>query len=199
MIKYTFKGVVSLIRVLNTTSLKRVVVYFVLLYPLVFIYLNRDELKVFLRNNTTTSVVIKDLSVAQERCYSLRQKYNAESVLLYAYQPIGHDKTYKERLVFSTNNYMPLENMRIINLFSKTRIIEALRKNGYAIINADSNHSESSIIKAFNLKEAVVIPIKKRESKELIGEVVWLFNDTENLDIHSLIIESQMFSYDLEY
>lgn len=197
MIKYFFTNFTKILKGLNQTPLKRIVIYFSLIYPLYFIYINKDGLSMLLNDNQKT-VTISNVSESQERCYMLRTKYNAESVIIYAYQPRGNDKTYKERLIFSSNIFRPYEKNRIVNLFSRSQIVESLKKNGYAIITPKSKNHESSILLNNNLSLAIITPI--RENNLLLGEVIWLFKDKklEEIDVQTLVTEGEVFLYDFD-
>lgn len=198
MVKLFLKIFVPIINALNKTSIKRIVIYATLIYPLFFLYHYKDEISLILQK-PQKAITIKDIPQAQERCYILRTKYNAEAVIVYAYQPIGVEKNYKERLIFSTKNFKPLESMRIVNLFTRTRIIESLKSKGYDLVTPKSKHNESVILQGNNLAFSIFTPIY--DNNELIGEVVWIFDNETNIDeidIQQLILEGNMFIYDFE-
>jgi hypothetical protein len=136
-----------------------------------------------------------DVAGAQKECYDLRSKYFAETVSLYVYQPLGKNKTHKERMVFSTgSNYTPLESLRNINLYSRSRIIEDLKRQHYAIITQSSKHDESSVLKAYNINKAIITPVIDQSSGAIIAEVAWDFNTDQKINIEDLIQDSQLFS-----
>lgn len=178
---------------LNRTSIKRIVIYFILAYPVLITYLYHDEIKLILFNQQKM-VVINDIASAQKECYDLRSKYYAETVSLYVYQPIGKNKTHKERMVFSTgSHYAPLESLRNINLYSRSRIIEDLRKQNYAIITQKSKHEESSVLIAYDLNKAIITPVIDQSTGLIIAEVVWIFKDDVKVNIEDLVRDSQIF------
>ena len=158
-------------------------------------YLYQDEIKLLLSNNKKV-VSVDDVAGMQERCFVLRQKYQAETVVVYLYQPATKQKTYKERIVFSTSRfYTPLDINKRINLASRSRILEEFKSIGYAKITPNSNHQSSPLIKAYNMEMGVVTPIRDVITNQIIGEVGWLFKENVDVDITVLQQEGQIFTY----
>lgn len=182
---------------LNKTPLKRIIIYCALLTPIYIVTTFRNEIS-FLLTPTSKNVVVENLADAQNKCYSLRIKYDAEAVLVYIYQPSGREKSYKERMFFSSENYKPISSMKMVNLFSRADIITDLKKKGYCEITQKSNHYESSILTHSKLSVAYITPIYDNVTNEMIGEVAWLFKEQPTkLNVETLRIESQIFSYDI--
>lgn len=183
---------IPFITVLNKTSINRVVLYFALGFPIFATFTYKDEIKLMLFKSKQ-SVDLNSISDVQTKCFELRNKYGAESLEVYVYQPKGSDKTHKDRIVFSTGeNYKPLSSYQVVNLYSRINILSEINKNGYVKIGVESGYDESVILKSFNLSAYYVIPIVG-PSKEVIGEVVWIFKNDENINVSDLILESQIF------
>ena len=198
----TLKGLLgainSLISRLNRTPVKRIIIYVIVIYPLFFGFYYKDEILMALSNDDKREVIIKYLDRANKRCFDLREKWRAESVMLYIYQPEGIQKTEKERISISTGSkYKPLEQNDVIQLVSRTKVIEDLRENDYAKITPQSGHALSSILFSYDLEVAYIVPIKDRNSNAIIGEVIYVFQRDEGIEVIELIQSSQMFSYDI--
>lgn len=192
------KKIPILIDSMNKTTLKRLIIYFILSYPIFVMYFFKDEVKLLI-SSYQSNVELLNLADAQQRCFTLRNKYGAEAVLLYVYQPSGPNKSYKERMIFSSGEkYIPLESMKMINLYSRSRILEELKQNSYSLITQTSGHQESSILKSYNLNKEYIIPLVEPTSKELIGEVIWVFETDIDINVADLIVESQIFSYNIK-
>lgn len=193
MIKELKDLVLPLLKSLNQTPIKRILIYFMLLYPLTVTYIYRAEIKLLLfpKENMVT---VSDIAEAQQRCFELRSKYLAETVSLYVYQPAGKNKTHKERMVFSTGtNYVPIASLKNINLYSRSRILEDLRKQHYARITKFSKHEESTVLVAYDLDEAIITPIINQQNGEVIGEVTFIFKRHQKIDYSDLVADSQYF------
>lgn len=140
-----------------------------------------------------------DVAEAQERCYNLRKSYSAESVMVYLYQPNMRHKTYKERIVFSTSRFFqPLEHTKKVNLASQSRVLEELKKSNVSVATKTSGHQFSSMIVAYKLEEMVTTPIRDPLNSQIIGEVVWVFKDTIDVDYNTLYQEGQVFAYNIK-
>lgn len=190
--------VLPLLEKLNTTSVKRLVIYFMLGYPLVITYLYKDEIKLLIFHQEKL-VTISNIADAQNTCFALKNKYFSETVSLYVYQPAGKNKTHKERMAFSTGTeYQPLEALRNVNLYSRSRIIEDLRRQHYAIITKDSKHDESAVLVRTGMAKWIITPIIDNSTGIVIGEVYWLFKNDVQINIDDLISEGQIFSILLE-
>lgn len=182
---------------LNATSLKRLAIYALLAYPIVVMYFYQTEIKLLLLP-TSQSLKIENIANVQERCYQLRQHHQAEAVILYLYQPAGKNKTYKERIVFSTGNvYTPLPSMKIMQLFSASSILADLREDDLSIITKTSKHQYSPILSDSRLSKAYVTPIRDKDNNELVGEILWVFKNDIPINTNELISESQIFAYDI--
>lgn len=185
-----------LIEKLNSTSIKRLLIYAMLVYPLAIMYFYGNELKLALLS-ADDKTEITNIAEAQQNCFRLRQKYGAETVQLYVYQPAGKHKTWKELSVFSTISYAPLASTKTIQLVSRTRVLEELRTQGWSLITVKSGHHESAIVSSFNMTKLLIIPIKDDVTGQIIGEVHWLFKNDDKIQINDLINDSQIFSYDI--
>jgi hypothetical protein len=186
--------ILTLLEKLNNTPLKRVLIYFALAYPIATVYFFKDEVKLLLFNHDEM-VTISDIAIAQKKCFDLRTKYHAETVMLYVYQPVGSNKTHKERMVFSTGSYyQPIPSMQNVNLYSRGRILEDLRKQNYVIITPTSKHEESSILITYDLAKYIITPVIDQSTGMAIGEVIWLFKTDIPIDIDAMITDSQAFS-----
>ncbi len=203
MLNEVLKSVAILLDKLNRATIKRILIYFMLSYPLVVTYLYRNEIKMFImftfNNDKHMNVEISDIAAAQKICFDLRSKYYAETVSLYVYQPAGKNKTHKERMVFSTGQYfVPLEALRNVNLYTRSRILEDLHQQNYSIITPLSKHDESSVLVTYNLAKMIFVAIIDQTTGELIGEVCYVFKDEQQPDINKLIADSQIFSLLIE-
>lgn len=191
----------EILRALNTTSVKRLVIYAMLIYPIIMMIMYKDEIRFAINTSNEKLVKIHDLASAQERCFNLREQWGAEAVMLYIYQPASKNKNYKERIIFSSSKkYSPLESTKQLQLSSRSRILEELKLIGYSVITADSRHNESSLVQAFNLKYMVITPIKDDVTSQIIGEVVWCFNNEDEetfANLNNLVNAGQIFSYDI--
>jgi hypothetical protein len=201
MLNEVLKSVAILLDKLNRATIKRVLIYFMLSYPLVVTYLYRNEIKMFItfNNDKHINVEISDIAEAQKICFDLRTKYYAETVSLYVYQPTGKNKTHKECMVFSTGQYyVPLESLRNVNLYTRSRILEDLRHHNYSIITPLSKHDESSVLVTYDLAKMIFVAIIDQNTGELIGEVCYVFKNEQQPDINKLIADSQIFSLLIE-
>lgn len=196
MLRTLLKSLPTLLESLNKTPIRRVIVYMMLLFPVFVVTTYREEIG-YLLAPVNKNVAINNIAEAQERCFRLRHKYNVEAVLVYIYQPAGKNKNYKERIVFSTETYKPMSSMKVINLFSRSNITHDLNTKGYCIITSLSGHAESAIIAYSKLTNAIITPIKDNDTNELIGEVAWLFQETTEEKIETIISEGQIFAHDL--
>lgn len=186
------KIIIPFLTVLNRTSINRIVLYFALSFPVWVTFTYKDEIKLLLFK-TNQNIEIQAISDVQSKCFELRNKYGSESLEVYVYQPKGSDKTHKERIVFSSGeNYKPLDSYQFVNLYSRLNILNEINKNGYVKISVDSGYDESVILKSFNLKSYYIIPIVG-SNKEVIGEVIWIYKNDNNIKISDLILESQIF------
>lgn len=192
--RFIIDQIPKIFEVLNKTPLKRIIIYVALIFPIYVVHTYKDEFSLLMTNNEK-NVVLKNISEVQEKCFTLRNKYNAEAVIVYLYQPSGKNKTYKERVVFSTNEYKPMSSMKIINLFSRANIIADLNKIDYCLVTSNSNHNESTIIASFELSMGVITSIRDNDNKQLIGEVVWLFKGQNQTEYETLIKEGQIFTH----
>lgn len=184
---------------LNSTPIKRLVIYAVLFYPLVLVHYYRDEISLVFDSYYDDSVKITELADIQERCFQLKMNYNAAAVVLYIYQPRTKHKNFKERIVTSNSNeYIPLEKNKVVQLSSRTRIIEDLKRYGYSKVTDKSGHHESAIVVAYDLTSIVFTPIKDLASDQIIGEVMWVFRTNDSLDLNTLSREGQIFAYNLD-
>ena len=173
MLNEVLKNVAILLDKLNRATIKRVLIYFMLSYPLVVTYLYRNEIKMFItfNNDKHINVEISDIAEAQKICFDLRSKYYAETVSLYVYQPAGKNKTHKECMVFSTGQYyVPLESLRNVNLYTRSRILEDLRHHNYSIITPLSKHDESSVLVTYDLAKMIFVAIIDQNTGELIAK-----------------------------
>jgi hypothetical protein len=188
-----------LIDKLNSTPIKRLVIYAMLIYPLVLMHYYRDELKLVFNDYYDDSVKISQLAKVQERCFELKVQYGTAAVSIYVYQPRTKHKNFKERIVVSASNeYIPIEQNRIIPLSSRTRILEELKRNNFSKITAKSGHHESAIVVAKDLHQIIITPIFDIETDQLIGEVMWVFKDEVNVQLERLIYEGQYFAYNIK-
>ncbi|BBI90953.1 hypothetical protein [Tenacibaculum phage PTm5] len=188
----------AFIRRLNQTSLKRIIIYVIIIYPLVFgIYYKKEILELF-KSHKDNQVKVRKLDVANNRCFELREIYGAEAVMLYVYQPNSSRKTSKERIAISVGSvYKPLEENNRVELITRTHVIEDLRTDGVAKITKSSGHVLSNVIFSYGLDVAYIVPIKDIGSNSIIGEVIYVFKEDKNYDINALITSAQMFSYDI--
>lgn len=184
---------------LNSTSIKRLVIYAMLLYPLALMHYYQDELKLIFNDYYDENVQLTKLADVQGRCFELKGQYGASAVILYVYQPKTKHKTYKERIVSSiSNQFTPLEKNRNIYLSSRTRIIEEMKNNKYAKITGYSNHHESSIVIANNLNTIFFTPVYDLDSNAIIGEVMWVFKEPLEVDPMDLVNEGQYFAFNID-
>lgn len=188
----------GILKALNDTSIKRLVIYSMLIYPIVIILTYKNEVSLLFNASTQQLVSVHDLASAQERCFMLREKYNAEAVQLYIYQPASKNKHYKERIVFSTSSrYTPLESTKIKQLSSNSQVLEDFRLLGFSKITSTSGHFESSIVQVFNLSHMIITPIRDNVTGQIIGEVLWCFVTEGSYTIDELINAGQIFAYDI--
>lgn len=189
----------AFIQRLNATSLKRIFIYVVVIYPLVFGIYYKDEI-VYLLTKQDKQVKVRRLDAATKRCYDLRLKYGTEAVLFYVYQPDDDNKTYMERISVSTGRlYQPLESNSKIRLLTRTHELEDIRKLGYVKVTKNSGHVMSNLLVAYDLETSYIIPIRDVNSGSMIGEVVYVFEkEVDTSIVQSLIHESQLFAYDIE-
>lgn len=186
-----------LIEKLNSTSIKRLIIYAMLVYPIAIMYFYSDEVKLLLSSSDSV-IEIQNIANVQQNCFRLREKYSAETVQLYVYQPSGKNKTYKELTVFSTTQaYTPLASTKIIQLVSRTRVIEEMKTEGYSLVTSKSGHHESSIVSSYGMTRLLIVPVKDAVTGQIIGEVNWLFKHDTEIDVADLINDSQIFSYDI--
>ena len=187
----------QIIDALNKASVQKLLIYVFAVLQLTIIITYKDEISLLFREREIKIDVV-DVAASQERCYTLRQKYNAEAVMFYIYQPVGSNKTYKERAVFSNSLlYKPLQSMSTVNLFSRSSIINSLNDKEYCIITTTSGHVESYILHSYEMNYAIVTSIRGTESKELVGELIWVFKRKEPFtatELRKLVAESQIFS-----
>lgn len=195
MLRTILDALPKLIESLNKTSIQRLVLYAFIIFNATIFYVYRVEISLMLSRNEQR-IELTNVPSAQERCFILRQKYSAEAVIIYVYQPAGKNKSYKERIAFSTgDHFKPLSSMRNVNLFSRADIIADLNRQNYSLITAGSGHIDSSIVSSFDLQSAVITSIRSKDSNELVGEVVWIFKDDTANDFRKLILEGQIFSH----
>lgn len=189
----------QLINELNKATVQKLLIYVFAAMQLTVVVLYKNEISLLLVNQNNLKIEVENIAEPQEKCFNLRTKYGAESVLLYVYQPRGLNKTYKERIVFSNSSkFTPLSSMVTVNLFSRSDVVSSLIKNSYCILTPNSNHVDSYILDSFEMKSAVITSIRGKDSKDLVGEVVWIFKDKQdfsNSEIHRLIAESQIFAH----
>ena len=126
----TLKGLLgainSLISRLNRTPVKRIIIYVIVIYPLFFGFYYKDEILMALSNDDKREVIIKYLDRANKRCFDLREKWRAESVMLYIYQPEGIQKTEKERGQLKDHLGLKINSDLIFNSLRDIRISWAL-------------------------------------------------------------------------
>jgi hypothetical protein len=167
------------------------------IYPLVILYFYNTELKLLLVPESDT-VTVTNIAETQQNCWRLREKYGAEAVQLYIYQPANKNKTYKELVAFSTTSkFAPIESTKQIQLISRTRLIEDMRTLGVCRVTATSGHHESAIVSAFNMSEQIIVPVKDGVTGQVIGEVHWLFTNVFTQQVTVLINDSQIFAYNI--
>ena len=185
-----------LLEILNKTSMQRLLIYVFVILQLTIVLTYKNEISLILMSNSEHKVEITNIPEAQERCFKLRQKHNAEAVIVYVYQPSGKNKSYKERVVFSTGDYYkPLSSMKNVNLFSRADVISTLNKKEYCVITSSSGHVDSSIISSYELDSAIITSIRSKDSNEIVGEVIWIFQQPYTGTFETLIVESQIFSH----
>lgn len=186
------KVIIPTLTLLNKTSINRLVLYFVFSLPIYVAVVYKDELKLLIFSSKQ-NVDLVSISDVQAKCFELKNEYGAETVEVYVYQPKGNDKTHKERMVFSSGNiYKPLNSYQYINLYSRTNILAEINKNGYVKIDINSGYDESVLLKSFDLDSYYIIPIVGN-NKEVIGEVVWIYENEFKSNVSDLILESQIF------
>lgn len=196
-----FKGLIEkfseVLTSLNKTSIQRIIIYTIIVYPAIVLFTYKDEIRLLISTQKRV-VEIENVANAQERCFNLRKSYNAEAVIVYLYQPNHKLKTYKERIVFSaSNNFKPLEQTKKVNLASQSRLLEEMRTSNVAVITRDSQHQNSSMILAYQLDKIVVTPIHDVVNGQIIGEVMWVFKEIVDVDYNTLYQEGQVFTYNI--
>lgn len=199
MIQNILKYVVDILHKLETISIRRLIIYAIIIYPIILLVTYKDEISLVITTRSNDVVTVHDLASAQERCFSLRKFYDATSVMLYVYQPASKNKTYKERVIFSSSSdYTPLETTKQLQLTSRSKLLEAIKYDGFAKITAESGHIESSIVSAYNLSHIYVTPIRDNTTGIVIGEVMWYFDYDKQIMPQQLINAGQIFAYDIE-
>lgn len=198
MFRGLFEKFSEILHSLNKTSIQRIVIYTVIIYPSIVLFVYKDEIKLLISAQKSV-IEMSNVATAQERCFNLRKSYNAEAVIVYLYQPNHKLKTYKERTVFSTSKYYtPPESMKKVNLASQSRLLEELRTSNVAVITRDSNHQNSALVVAYQLDKMVVTPIRDNFNGQIIGEVLWVFKDVVDVDYNTLYQEGQVFTYSID-
>lgn len=195
MLNSIITNITTLLGKFNSTSIKRLIIYALLIYPIVILRTYHDEISMLLTFPNKT-VKIMDVAAVQDKCFLMKTKHHAEAVMLYVYQPSGKNKIYKERMIFSAGSiYTPLPSSRILQLSANSRVLEDLKKQNYSYITLTSGHQESAILQLYNLKKAYITSIRDVVSDQIIAEVVWVFKDDIPIDVNELIMEGQIFTY----
>ena len=188
----------QIIVALNKATVQKLLIYVFAVLQITIIVTYKDEISLLIRT-PDRKIDLVDVALSQERCYNLRKKYKAEAVMFYIYQPVGSNKTYKERAVFSNSLlYKPLQSMTTVNLFSRSSIVNALNIQDYCVITPNSGHVESYILNSYGMHVAIVTSIRGIDSKDLVGEIIWVFKDKPDMskiELQKLIAESQIFAH----
>lgn len=193
-----FSGAAVFLQKLNSTSIKRIVIYLIIVYPLFFTVIYKDEVLEIFTSNKDNQVKVRKLETSKKRCFKLRELYNAEAVMFYVYQPNSSIQTTKQRVAMSLGlKYNPLDANENIQLLTRTKVLEGFKSNGFSKITKTSKHAMSTILFEYGLDVAYVIPVHSITSNRIVGEVVYIFENDQNINIAALIVSAQMFAYDL--
>lgn len=201
----SFKSVLmtanSFLRGLNRTSMKRLVIYTMIVYPLFFGVYYRQEIVTWVlhKHDADRQVKVRNLDNATNRTFNLRERFKAEAVMLYVYQPDSNQKTHKERVTLVHGSvFLPYQDNDVVQLVTRTRIIEDLRKQGYAKLTGDSGHRTSELLYEYGIEVAYVVPVTDPQSNAIIAEVIYIFlEDNDDIDVNELMHAAQMFTYDI--
>ena len=187
-------AIISLLAALNKTSTYRLIMYSVLGFIFISGYYYRNELK-YVLSSAPRQVTLVNVAETQELCYDLRNKYNAEAVMVYAYQPDSDEKTHKERLALSAGDrYSPLESTKMLNLFAYSDVIHTIIDAKYYVITENTKSKYADIVIGKKLNQIIITGIFS-STDELIGEVVWVFINEPKEPPYAMYKDSQVFRW----
>lgn len=185
------KQIVDILKVLKDMSIKKIIVVFVCIYPIFTSIYFKDELKLMF-TNTSTEVKVEDITGVIEQTLRIRDKYNCATVSVWLYQPDGDSKEYKERISYTGDQRNVFFELTEIKLLQHPKILFGLRNNKYIKVSKGNHYELSKLVKAYNVKEAYVIPIKN-DFGLIIAELLLAFDEElSDEEINNIINSMEM-------
>lgn len=199
MEKIEKKDLFDILKIIKDLSVVKIITLGFFIYLSIVTINYKDEIVVIYRSLTSDELVVfTDMKEAQDKCYYLKNKHNAETIAFYLYQPKKQPKKYKERKVKATGSKYVLQNKnKTIDLLNRKKESLDMDMHGYALITPHSNHKMSNLLSFYGIKYLYLIPVMDENTGVRVGEVMWLFEKKrcDDKELKELKKESQIFFY----
>lgn len=149
----------DVLHALKGWQIKKILVVFICIYPILAAMYFTDELKLML-TNTESNVKVANVSNLVQSTNMLKDKMRAASISVYLYQPTGDKKTSLQRICYASDERRIFADLEKIEVVAHSDIIKSFKATNIIAVYPTSTYDISTLLTAYDVKAAYVIAIR---------------------------------------